>query len=118
MRDILSFGPFPTDDITELSEKNPSVINESAISVVDLISGKQKDITGIGDVRAIQALISPEFWQEEDGIPACDNDFKITINGESYWYHSDCGTIVDIYNNRYITLSDEQMNEINRIFTE
>ena len=112
------FWTSPTDDITELSENNTSVINESAISVVDLISGKQKDITGIEDVRAIQTLISPEFWQEEDGIPACDNDFKITINGENYWYHSDCGTVVDIYNNRYISLSGEQMNEINRIFTE
>ena len=57
-------------------------------------------------IRAIQSLISSEWWAE--GNPACDNDYKITVNDESYWYHSDCGTLTDINHDSCITLNESQ----------
>lgn len=59
-------------------------------------------------------ITSSEWWAE--GNPGCDNDFKITINGETYWYHSDCGTLNDINNDRCISLDESKCKEINKIF--
>ena len=84
------------------------------VSIVNLISGEERIITSNADIRTIQLLTSSEWWAE--GNPACDNDFKITINGESYWYHSDCGTLNDIYNDKCISLDESKREEINRIF--
>jgi len=84
------------------------------VSVVNLITGEERIITSNADIRTIQMITSSEWWAE--GNPGCDNDFKITINGETYWYHSDCGTLNDINNDRCISLDESKCKEINNIF--
>lgn len=84
------------------------------VSVVNLITGEERIITSNADIRTIQMIASSEWWAE--GNPGCDNDFKITINGETYWYHSDCGTLNDINNDRCISLDESKCKEINKIF--
>ena len=84
------------------------------VSVVNLITGEERIITSNADIRTIQMITSSEWWAE--GNPGCDNDFKITINGETYWYHSDCGTLNDINNDRCISLDESKCKEINKIF--
>ena len=84
------------------------------VSVVNLITGEERIITSNADIRTIQMITSSEWWAE--GNPGCDNDFKITINGENYWYHSDCGTLNDINNDRCISLDESKCKEINNIF--
>lgn len=84
------------------------------VSVVNLITGEERIITSNADIRTIQMITSSEWWVE--GNPGCDNDFKITINGETYWYHSDCGTLNDINNDRSISLDESKCKEINKIF--
>lgn len=86
-----------------------------SISVLNLTTQEQKQITAATDIRRILTVVSGE-WQ--DGAPACDGDFKLTVGTEDYWYHSDCGTFLDIYNNRSISLSGEEKAEIDRILTE
>ena len=83
------------------------------VSVVNLITGEERIITSNADIRTIQMITSSEWWAE--GNPGCDNDFKITINGETYWYHSDCGTLNDINNDRCISLDESKCKEINII---
>jgi len=84
------------------------------VSVVNLITGEERIITSNANIRTIQMITSSEWWAE--GNPGCDNDFKITINGETYWYHSDCGTLNDINNDRCISLDESKCKEINNIF--
>lgn len=76
------------------------------VTVVNLITGEMKIVNSNPSIRAIQSLISSEWWAE--GNPACDNDYKITVNDESYWYHSDCGTLTDINHDRCISLNESQ----------
>ena len=76
------------------------------VTVVNLITEEMKIVNSNPSIRAIQSLISSEWWAE--GNPACDNDYKITVNDESYWYHSDCGTLTDINHDSCITLNESQ----------
>ena len=76
------------------------------VTVVNLITGEMQIVNSNPSIRAIQSLISSEWWSE--GNPACDNDYKITVNDESYWYHSDCGTLTDINHDSCITLNESQ----------
>lgn len=86
------------------------------VSVENLIMGVQTNITSNTDIRTLSEILFSDRWA--DGSPACDNDFKVTINGKNYWYHSDCGTFVDIDNNCSISLNDDELTEVNRILTD
>ena len=101
---------FPTEGTDSELMIDPVV----PVSVVNLITGEERIITSNADIRTIQMITSSEWWAE--GNPGCDNDFKITINGETYWYHSDCGTLNDINNDRCISLDESKCKEINKIF--
>lgn len=76
------------------------------VTVVNLITGEMKIVNSNPSIRAIQSIISSEWWAE--GNPACDNDYKITVNDENYWYHSDCGTLTDVNHDRCISLNESQ----------
>ena len=95
-------------------EENAPLTVDS-ISVLNLTTREERKITAAADIRTILTVVSGEW---EDGMPACDSDMKITVGTEDYWYHSDCGTFLDIYNNRSISLSGEEKAEIDRILTE
>ena len=86
------------------------------VTVVDQITGEMKFVNSNQSVRAIQILISSEWWA--DGNSACDYDFKITVNDESFWYHSDCGTFADISEGRYIELDETQKEAMDRLLSE
>lgn len=94
-------------------ENTPLTVD--SISVLNLTTQKQKEITAAADIHTILTVVSGEW---ENGMPACDSDMKITLGTEDYWYHSDCGTFLDTHNNRSISLSGEERAEIDRILTE
>lgn len=85
------------------------------VTVVDLVTGEEKFVNSNPSIRAIQSLISSEWWAE--GNPACDYDFKITVYDESYWYHSDCGTFTDILGDRCITLNETQQEAMDKLLS-
>ena len=86
------------------------------VTVVNQITGEKKVVNSNPSIRAIQSLISSEWWAE--GNPACDYDFKITVNGESYMYHSDCGTFTAVLGDRCITLDETQQEAMDRLLSE
>lgn len=86
------------------------------VTVVNQITGEMNFVNSNQSVREIQTLISSEWWAE--GNPACDYDFKITVNGESYMYHSDCGTFADISADRCIELDENQQITMDRLLSE
>ena len=43
---------------------------------------------------------------------------ELTINEETYKYHSDCGTFNDNVNQNYLSLDDERKTVVNAIFAE
>ena len=98
---------------TSAAAPEPMIPPVVPVSVTNLITGEETILTSDADIRTIQTLISTKWWAE--GSPACDNNFKIACGEEIYWYHSDCGAFTDAQNDRYITLSEEQLTEINRI---
>ena len=86
------------------------------VTVVNQITGEMNFVNSNQSVREIQTLISSEWWAE--GNPACDYDFKITVNGESYMYHSDCGTFADISADRCIELDENHQMTMDRLLSE
>jgi hypothetical protein len=58
-------------------------------------------------------MLETGTWEEETA--ECANDCRITIEGEAYDYHSECGTINDHTNGRHMTLNDEDREKLDRI---
>ena len=106
--------PYSIRVVEERRELQIMIDPADPVIVQNTITGEVRTVTDLSDIKMIQTLISAEWWAE--GNPACDNDFKVTINGESYWYHSDCGTLNDIHHDKCYTLNEFQKNEISRIF--
>ena len=52
---------------------------------VNLIKESEKILT-VEEGVTIADILEKEEWME--GAPACDNDYKIVINKEIYYYHS------------------------------
>lgn len=86
------------------------------VTVVDLITGEQKFVNSNPSIRVIQSLIASEWWAE--GNPACDYDFKITVNEEDFLYHTDCGTFTAVSGDRCITLDETQQEAMDRLLSE
>ena len=86
------------------------------VTVVDLITGEQKFVNSNPSIRAVQSLIASEWWDE--GNPACDYDFKITVNEEDFLYHTDCGTFTAVSGDRCITLDETQQEAMDRLLSE
>lgn len=80
----------------------------------NLITGEEKILTADEGLLIVDILENTEWC---DGAPACDNDYKVVINGEIFYYHSECGTFVDIVNNKSKSLSEENTKEVNRIIS-
>ena len=85
------------------------------VTVVDLITGEQKFVNSNLSIRAIQSLIASQLWAE--GNPACDYDFKITVNEEDFLYHTDCGTFTNVSGDRCITLDESQKEIMNELLS-
>ena len=103
-----------TDQLHELQGLQTET--DVTVYVVNFTTGEEKTITDPEAVRVLQTPISSEIWAE--GYPACDNDFKITINGVDYLYHSDCGCFADLRYDCSVTVDEEDREIINEILKE
>lgn len=70
------------------------------------------DMTEDAQAEIISALNSGE-WSE--GVTNCGHDYWFTTENETIRYHSECGSFIDITNQRSMTLSEEGKANINRI---
>ena len=103
-----------TDQLHELQGLQTET--DVTVYVVNFTTGEEKTITDPEEVSVLRKPISSEIWAE--GYPACDNDFKITINGVDYLYHSDCGCFADLRYDCSVTVDEEDREIINEILKE
>ena len=63
--------------------------------------------------KTILSILNKGKWQ--DGVTNCGYDFEFTTKNETIRYHSECGTFIDITNNRSLSLSGKDRLSINTI---
>lgn len=100
----------PTID-TELTSAAELKVSVGAISRIG--TEKSSEITA-EEAETIMAIIENGDWNN-DGTADCANDCKLMVNGETYYYHSDCGTLNDTLNNRCLTVTEAEKESINEV---
>lgn len=69
------------------------------------------------DVDRIADLLEEGSWNTE-GTADCLNDCILTVNGESVYYHSDCGTFNDTIQERCLSLTEEERAAVNAVLSK
>lgn len=89
----------------------------AVVSIHNVFTGENANITENEDIRTISNILCGDAWNTE-GTTDCLSNIEITINKETYKYHSDCGTFNDNVNQNYLSLDDERKAVVNAIFSE
>ena len=89
----------------------------AVVSIHNVFTGENANITENEDIRTISNILCGDAWNTE-GTTDCLSNIEITINEETYKYHSDCGTFNDNVNQNYLSLDDERKTEVNAIFAK
>lgn len=87
----------------------------AVVSIHNVFTGENANITENEDIRTISNILCGDAWNTE-GTTDCLSNIEITINEETYKYHSDCGTFNDNVNQNYLSLDDERKAVVNAIF--
>lgn len=87
------------------------------VSIQNVFTGENANITENEDIRTISSLLFGDSWNTE-GTTDCASNIEITIHGETYKYHSDCGTFNDNANQKYLSLDDETKNVVDALFAK
>ena len=69
----------------------------AVVSIHNVFTGENANITENEDIRTISNILCGDAWNTE-GTTDCLSNIEITINEETYKYHSDCGTFNDNVN--------------------
>ncbi len=88
-----------------------AVTIKKCFPAVGEISGK--DIGNTDTIAKLVEILSGE-WIE--GTADCLNDYSISIGGEDFTYHSDCGTFNDASRGRSLVLDGETKAYVNSVF--
>ena len=99
------------------SQMQPAVDLVLPITVKNVFTGEEKIITANEDIRVISDLLLSDSWNAE-ATADCLNNIELTLNGETYMYHSDCGTFNDYGNQIYLSLDDATTEKVDAIFKE
>lgn len=75
------------------------------VGIQNVFTGENANITENEDIRTLSILLRSNSWNIE-GTTDCASNIEITINGETYKYHSDCDTFNDNANQEYLSLND------------
>lgn len=94
----------------------PCILFEIKHSVSDVFTGKGYLLPEEEGV-IISDILENGVWNT-DGTADCLNNVELVINGETYHYHSDCGTFNDNINQRSMTVDEETKNAVNSIISE
>jgi hypothetical protein len=109
IQDLINLGwEFPFD-----LEYNQAAIDVTIItfSVVD----NEENIYSLtaDEANTIKALLDNREWTSETG--ECINDFVLNVNGNEFYYHSDCGTFNDNKYKQHCTLSEDDKEVVDTI---
>lgn len=69
------------------------------------------------EIQLFIDIIKNDNWNT-NGTADCFSDCKLIINGETYYYHSDCGTWNDNLNNQCLTVTDPEKETINTVLSQ
>lgn len=65
------------------------------------------------DSDMIQKIVDSSEWMNTQAN--CNSDYILVMDGNLYYYHTECGSINDIINGKCITVTEDQRNTINSI---
>ncbi len=99
------------------TELPPTAELKSAGGVISCIRTEKTYELTAEEAETIMTIIENGDWNE-DGTSDCFSDCKLTVNGETYYYHSDCGTLNDTLNNRCLTVTDTEKEMINGMLSQ
>ncbi len=99
---------------TELSQ---SADFETMRGTVSRVGAEETYELTVEEIQQVVEIIENSNWNTK-GTADCTNDCKLIINGETYYYHSDCGTWNDNWNNRYLTVTDTEKESINAVLSQ
>ena len=87
------------------------------VNLKNIFTGEEAPLTVNEDIRVLQSSLSSDSWNIE-GTTDCLSNIEIIINGETYKYHSDCGTFNDKVKQQYLSLDNATKEKINAILAE
>ncbi len=66
------------------------------------------------DAAMLEEILANGSWS--DDLPVCDSDYRFEAeSGETYAYHTDCGTFINGQNAKSLKITEEQKNAVNRM---
>ncbi len=65
------------------------------------------------DAATLSELVSGKKWSE--GTPDCLCDCVLVVEGETLYYHSDCGSLSNYGKEQSLTLTDDEQVRLNQI---
>ena len=87
------------------------------VTIKNTFTGEEAPLSVNEDIRVISDILLSDTWNTE-GTTDCLNNIEIIINGETYKYHSDCGTFNDKVKQQYLSLDDATKEKVNAIIEE
>ena len=80
----------------------------AVVSIHNVFTGENANITENEDIRTISNILCGDSWNTRRVQLIVLSNIEITINEETYKYHSDCGTFNDNVIRNYLSLDDER----------
>lgn len=87
------------------------------VTIKNIFTGEEASLVANEDIRIISDLLLSGSWNV-GATTDCLSNIEITINGETYMYHSDCGTFNDYANQKYSSLDDDITEKVDIILAE
>lgn len=87
------------------------------VTIKNIFTGEEAPLSVNGEIQVISDILLSDTWNAE-GTTDCLSNIEITINGETYKYHSDCGTFNDNINQKYLSLDEATTEKVNAMIAE
>ena len=111
---------FPNKETEETTGTGAELMVDpvAPVTIKNIFTGEEALLTVNEDIRVISdILLLSDVWNA-DATADCLNNIEITLNGETYMYHSDCGTFNDHVNQKYLSLDDATAEKVDAILAE
>ncbi len=115
---IFHYAETEYDSVVILGE-NESAIDGEIVEIVPVdvfvknVSGDTVITLSQEESSFVAEILCRNNWEE--GTADCLSDMEFTMDGQIFYYHSDCGTFNDNANQRSLSVSGEEKEKINAI---
>ena len=109
-----SRGPTTGTAEAEVSQLEDTIAVNGIVSYIG--TDKTYELTAEETTQIVE-IMETGTWNT-GGTADCANDYMLTIDGETYSYHSECGTLNDNLNNRCLTVTDTEKENINTVLNQ